>query len=74
MEDELWILGTKEYELDVAQAIFQLVHLSKPRRLIHEKEEDCDLDMTEWQDDSTDDGDDTKDIDPRWAALKGLDN
>ncbi|MDA9993572.1 DUF177 domain-containing protein, partial [bacterium] len=43
MEDELWILGTKEYELDVAQAIFQLVHLSKPRRLIHEKEEDCDL-------------------------------
>lgn len=74
MEDELWILGTKEYELDMAQAIFQLVHLSKPRRLIHENEEDCDLDMTEWQDDSTDNGDDTKDIDPRWAALKGLDN
>jgi uncharacterized metal-binding protein YceD (DUF177 family) len=74
LEDDLWILGTKEYELDVAHAIFQLVHLAKPSRVIHEQEIDCDLSMTEWQDDSSDDGEDGDDIDPRWAALKRLDN
>ena len=74
LEDDLWILGTKEYELDVAHAIFQLVHLAKPARVIHEQETDCDLSMTEWQDDSAEDGEDGDDIDPRWAALKRLDN
>jgi len=74
LDDDLWILGTKEYALDLAHAIFQLVLLAKPTRLIHENESDCDLDMTEWQDDSPEDGDDMQDIDPRWAALKGLDN
>ena len=74
LEDDLWILGTKEYELDVAHAIFQLVHLAKPSRVIHEQETDCDLSMTEWQDDSAEDGEDGDDIDPRWAALKRLDN
>ena len=74
LEDDLWILGTKEYELDVAHAIFQLVHLAKPSRVIHELEADCDLSMTEWQDDSAADGEDGDDIDPRWAALKRLDN
>ena len=73
-DDDLWILGSNEYQLNVADAIFELVHLAKPTRTIHENEDDCDLDMTEWHDDSPEDGDDTKDIDPRWAALKGLDN
>jgi uncharacterized protein len=73
-DDELWILGSNEYQLNVADAIFELVHLAKPTRTIHENEDDCDLDMTEWHDDSPEDGDDTQDIDPRWAALKGLDN
>jgi uncharacterized metal-binding protein YceD (DUF177 family) len=67
-------LGTKEYELDLAHALFQLVLLAKPTRIIHENELDCDLDMTEWHDGSPEDGDDMQDIDPRWAALKGLDN
>ena len=74
LDDDLWILGSKEYELDVADAVFQLVHLTLPTRIIHEQEEDCDLGMTEWHDDSPKDGDDTEDFDPRWAALKGLDN
>lgn len=74
LEDDLWILGTKEYELDLAHAIFQLVLLAKPSRVIHEKETDCDFSMTEWQDDSAQDGEDGDDIDPRWAALKRLDN
>ena len=73
-DDELWILGSNEYQLDLADAIFQLVHLAKPNRTIHKNEDDCDLDMTEWQDPSSNDGDNADDIDPRWAALKGLDN
>ena len=74
MEDELWILGTNEYELDLSQAIFQMVHLARPTRTIHDNEADCDLAMTEWQDESAEEGDQADDIDPRWAALKGLDN
>jgi uncharacterized metal-binding protein YceD (DUF177 family) len=74
LDDELWILGTKEYELDLSEAIFQLVHLARPNRVIHENEDDCDLDMTEWQDDTPEGGNHDDDIDPRWEALKGLDN
>ena len=55
-------------------AIFQLVHLARPNRIIHENEDDCDLDMTEWQDDMPEGGNHDDDIDPRWEALKGLDN
>ena len=73
-DDELWVLGSNEYQLDLADAIFQLVHLAKPKRNVHDNEEDCNLDMTEWQDSSQDEGNKADDIDPRWAALKGLDN
>lgn len=67
--DEILILGTAEYELDLSQYLYEYAQLSLPVKRVHENREDCNEDMIDLIDDySTNE----EKSDPRWDALKGL--
>lgn len=67
--DEILILGTAEYELDLSQYLYEYAQLSLPVKRVHENRADCNEDMIDLIDDySTDE----EKSDPRWDALKGL--
>ena len=70
INEDLWILGKNEIELDLAQTILELAHISRPTHQVHETEEDCDPKMLEYF--KSDDGESERPIDPRWDALKNL--
>lgn len=93
-DESLIIVYPEEFEIDVKDAILELIMVSLPSRSVHEEGE-CNEEITdilseyqvyslsedednEFDSDEEDDenGDDDQgrddDIDPRWAALKGL--
>jgi len=86
-DSEIWIIPRDEYELDIAQVIYELIMLSIPIKRVHPKvingELDSDtadlldkysvyeLDQTEEYNEEDEDDNDD-DIDPRWAKLKDL--
>ncbi len=73
--DELWIIGESEYEINLAQYFYESITLSIPISKFHgmegTKKSECNKDMLQrivkkdLQKDSTE-------IDPRWSKLKGL--
>ncbi len=67
--DEILILGTAEYELDLSQYLYEYAQLSLPVKRVHENREDCNEDMINLIDDYSLDEEKS---DPRWDALKGL--
>jgi uncharacterized protein len=71
-EAEVWTLGPELHELDLSQPIFEFVHLSLPRRIVHLDEADCDQDMLNRLDGPEGGNDDEEPTDPRWNALKEL--
>lgn len=80
-DDEIMILPTAEYEIDVAKMIYDFILLSIPLRRAHE-ESDCDEELVaklnsflveELPEEDTDSEED-ENIDPRWQALKDLKN
>ena len=86
-DDEIWVIPREEYQLNIAQIVYELILLSIPTKHIHPDVLKGDshsellaiLDQyiieeveTEQDDPSEDDDDDDDEIDPRWAKLKDL--
>lgn len=81
-DDEIIILPTAEYEIDVTKLIYDFIMLSIPLKRAHE-EGACDEELVkklndflieELPEEDTDSEIDEEDIDPRWKALMDLKN
>ncbi|CAG5076729.1 YceD family protein [Parvicella tangerina] len=81
-DEEIIILPTGEYEIDVKKLIYDFIMLSVPLKRAHEEGE-CDEELVEKLNDflidelpeePTDSEENEDDIDPRWQALKDLKN
>lgn len=81
-DDEIIILPSAEYEIDVKKLIYDFIMLSIPLKRAHEEGE-CDEELAnelnaylveELPEEITDTETDEEDIDPRWEALKDLKN
>lgn len=85
--DEILIIPPTEYEINLAQYIYELVVLSIPAKRVSPEATDEDFDEDEFDflfeedeeneqnelaEDTTEDNSDTEDIDPRWEKLKKL--
>lgn len=79
LNDEITILPTSTYELDVSEYIYDFIHLSLPLKLVHENGL-CNSTMTSKLDEyliteisnQKEKSNETDNFDPRWAALKAL--
>lgn len=83
-DDEIWVIPREEYQLNIAQIVYELILLSIPTKHIHpdvlKGDSHSELlaildqyiieEVETEQDDPSDDDDD--EIDPRWAKLKDL--
>ncbi len=68
--EEIIILSHAEHKIELAQYMYEFVHLAMPSKRSHNPE-DCNQDMiNRLSDDSSDEGETP--IDPRWKALEGL--
>lgn len=77
-DDEITILPSSVYELDVSRYIYEFIHLCIPAKKAHSKGE-CNADIKDIMDEyllkeEVDDSEIEGEIDPRWAALKELKN
>jgi uncharacterized metal-binding protein YceD (DUF177 family) len=76
--EEILILPHGEYEINIAQYIYELIVLSMPSRRIHPGLKDGTLNseildkLEELRPKSLEDKNKTQDIDPRWHKLKKL--
>ncbi len=79
-DETLVILYPEDYEIDINESILEFISVSLPSRAIH-KEGECNEEMIEIlgeyimvsSDEEAGEGeDDDEEVDPRWAALKGL--
>jgi uncharacterized protein len=73
-EDEnLVSIGSDAYELETADHFYELITISLPSRSLH-PEGECDPEVIEKLEEHSVEveDEDNDDIDPRWAALKGL--
>ena len=76
--EEILIVPHGEYEINVAQYIYELIVLSVPQKRIHPGVEDGTLDsdilkkLEELSPKADKDNDNSEDIDPRWQTLKKL--
>jgi len=85
-DSEIWVIPREEYQINVAQVLYELAILSVPTKHIHpdvlkgdSHSEMIDLieqysiyELNEDEEDNNDGGDDDEEIDPRWAKLKDL--
>lgn len=80
-DDEIIILPTAEYEIDVTKLIYDFIMLSIPLKRAHEEGE-CDPELVAKLNDflveelpeETEEEADEEDMDPRWQALRDLKN
>ncbi len=76
--EDILILPHGEYEINIAQYIYELIVLSVPTKLIHPGVKDGTLQsdilskLEELSPKSLEEKEDTEDIDPRWNKLKKL--
>lgn len=77
-DDEVLILPHGEYEINIAQYIYELIVLSVPRKLIHPGVKNGTLKsdilekLEELSPKQSEDKNDTDETDPRWDSLKKL--
>lgn len=77
-EDEIVILPHGEFEISIAQYIYELIVLSVPKKLVHPGIKDGTLKsdildkLEELSPKTIEEKKDNKDIDPRWDTLKKL--
>lgn len=74
LDDEVLILGPAEFELDLAQYLYEYAHLALPSKRTHPHIEDCNQSAIAYLDGVADEDDeeDDDDTDPRWDALKNI--
>ncbi|SRR5690554_286807 len=74
--EELLILPHGEYQVNVAQYIYEMIVLSVPAKRIHTGIEDGSIDVSDYEKYSTNDEPKERiseeEIDPRWEKLKSL--
>ncbi len=66
-EDEIWIFGPQEFQIDIRQRLFELAHLSLPVRRTHEDGECNEEVMSKMSELEASD-----DSDSKWIALKNM--
>jgi uncharacterized metal-binding protein YceD (DUF177 family) len=74
-DDDILVLGPAEHLLDVREFLYEATALALPLRRVHEEEKDCDPRVMHWLSGSVDHAPgevQEEEVDPRWAALKGL--
>ena len=74
-DDDILVLGPAEHLLDAREFLYESTMLGMPLRRVHENIEDCDQEVVRWLTGSVNDAPDEvqeEEMDPRWAALKGL--
>ncbi len=69
--DDIVVLPENEYEINVAQYIYEFIEINIPQRKIHEEGE-CNEEAIKKLNELEVKND--KDIDPRWSALNNLNN
>jgi len=69
-DDEVWILGPSEYQLDLSSRFYELVILSLPARRMHENELDCNLEVVQ----AIEKHSVEKDSDDNWKDIKNFEN
>tara|TARA_B110000503_G_scaffold141214_1_gene234048 strand:+ start:5864 stop:6388 length:525 start_codon:yes stop_codon:yes gene_type:complete len=69
--DEIKVISPAEYELDLTNDIYQYVHMLLPTKVKHEKKKDCNPEIIEQLEKLTT-KQESKEVDPRWAALSKL--
>lgn len=72
ISEEIVHIPEAEVEFDLSQYLYEFAHLLLPRKKVHE-EGDCDAEMIELLEKMTHKNN-KDDIDPRWEALKKLNN
>lgn len=74
--ENILVLNEKEYEIKLAQYIYEFISLSLPMRLIHPEDENgepgCHPDFLDSYNEQDDAEEEEDPIDPRWEALKNL--
>lgn len=74
-DDDILVLGPADHLLDVREFLYETTMLGMPLRRAHEDIENCDQEVVRWLTGSVDDAPEDvqeEEMDPRWAALKGL--
>ncbi|MFB1023064.1 MAG: DUF177 domain-containing protein [Vicingaceae bacterium] len=66
--DEIKVISPAEYELDLAEDVYQFVHTLMPNKVKHEKKKDCDPKIIEQLEKLTTKKASTE-VDPRWEGL-----
>ena len=66
--DEIKVISPAEYELDLAEDVYQFVHTLMPNKVKHEKKKDCDPKIIEQLEKLTTKQASTE-VDPRWEGL-----
>lgn len=69
-DEEILVLGPQEYQIDLAQFLYEYAHLALPAKKVCEDESMCDQDVLDKLHELAPGGE--EDTDPRWDALKGL--
>lgn len=69
--DDILVLAESEHEINVAHYIYEFIELNVPFRRIH-KESECDAETIKRLNEL--EINKTEDIDPRWSALKNINN
>jgi len=82
-DDEITLIPTSDYEINVARYIYEFIHLCVPAKMTHE-EGDCNesvkgivdqyLMTEEPNQNSEGESEENDNVDPRWAALQELKN
>ena len=73
--EEVIVVSTKEYELDVSQFIYEYISLQLPMRNVHDEEENgqtCDPEILKALEKLQPQQEETPPEDPRWDGLKGI--
>jgi len=69
--DEIKVISTSEYELDLTKEVYEYIHLLLPTKLVHDKIADCNQEVIEKLNQLNTKTESTE-IDPRWSALSKL--
>ncbi len=73
--EEVIVVSTKEYELDVSQMIYEYISLQIPMRNVHDEDENgqvCDPEVLNTLEKLKPHEDEEPPSDPRWDGLKGI--
>ncbi|MBK7432240.1 MAG: DUF177 domain-containing protein [Bacteroidetes bacterium] len=73
--EEVIVVSTKEYELDVSQFIYEYISLQIPMRNVHDEEENgqtCDPEILKTLEKLQPQQEETPPTDSRWDGLKGI--